>query len=65
MVKECIVFGHKVSGKGIEFDRAKVEAIERMPPPRDIKDYAETGSHNSKCSSHIPSTGHQPYGKEF
>ena len=30
MVKEGIVLGHKVSGKGIE-------AIERMPPPRDIK----------------------------
>ena len=37
MVKECIVLGHKVSGKGIEVDRAKVEAIERMPTPRDIK----------------------------
>ena len=37
MVKEGIVLGHKVSGKRIEVDRAKVEAIERMPPPRDIK----------------------------
>ena len=37
MVKEGIVLGHKVSGKGIEVDRAKVEAIERMPPHRDIK----------------------------
>ena len=37
MVKEGIVLGHKVSGKGIKVDRAKVEAIERMPPPRDIK----------------------------
>ena len=37
MVKEGIVLGHKVSGKGIEVDRAMVEAIERMPPPRDIK----------------------------
>ena len=37
MVKEGIVLGHKVSGKGIEVDRAKVEAIERMPQPRDIK----------------------------
>ena len=37
MVKEGIVLGHKVSGKRIEVDRAKVEAIERMPPPRDVK----------------------------
>ena len=31
MVKEGIVLGHKVSSKEIEVDRAKVEAIERMP----------------------------------
>ena len=37
MVKEGIVLGHKVSGKGIEVDRAKVKAIKRMPPPRDVK----------------------------
>ena len=37
MVQECIVLSHKVSGKGIQVDRAKIEAIERLPPPRDIK----------------------------
>ena len=37
MVKEGIVLGHKVSGKGIEVDRAKVDSIERMPQPMDIK----------------------------
>ena len=37
MVQEGIVLGHKVSGKGIEVDKAKIEAIERLPPPRDIK----------------------------
>ena len=37
MVKEGIVLGHKVSGKVIEVDRSKVDAIERMPQPRDIK----------------------------
>ena len=37
MIKEVIVLGHKVLGKGIEVDRAKVEAIERMPQQRDIK----------------------------
>jgi hypothetical protein len=37
MVKEGIVLGHKISGKGIEVDKAKIEAIERLPPPRDVK----------------------------
>ena len=33
MVKEGIVLGHRISEKGIEVDRAKVEVIERLPPP--------------------------------
>ena len=37
MVNEGIVLGHKISEKGIEVDKAKIEAIERMPYPRDIK----------------------------
>src|ERR1041385_4889943 len=37
MVNEGIVLGHKISERGIEVDRAKIEAIERMPYPRDIK----------------------------
>ena len=37
MVKEGIVFGHKVIGRGIQVDRAKIEAIERLPPPRHVK----------------------------
>ena len=32
MVKEGIVFGHRMSQKGIDVDRAKVEVIERLPP---------------------------------
>ncbi|KAK1645793.1 hypothetical protein QYE76_063598 [Lolium multiflorum] len=38
MVNEGIVLGHKISERGIEVDRAKVEAIEKMPYPRDVKD---------------------------
>jgi hypothetical protein len=38
MVNEGIVLGHKISEKGIEVDRAKVEAIEKIPCPRDVKD---------------------------
>src|SRR4051812_43896684 len=37
MVNEGIVLGHKISERGIEVDKAKIEAIERMPYPRDIK----------------------------
>src|SRR3954463_15979768 len=37
MVNERIVLGHKISARGIEVDKAKIEAIERMPYPRDIK----------------------------
>ncbi|KAK1628043.1 hypothetical protein QYE76_002358 [Lolium multiflorum] len=38
MVNEGIVLGHKISERGIEVDRAKVEAIEKMPYPRDVKE---------------------------
>ncbi|GKB47866.1 reverse transcriptase domain-containing protein [Tanacetum coccineum] len=31
MVKECIVLGHKISKSGIEFDRAKVDVIAKLP----------------------------------
>jgi len=37
MVNEGIVLGHKISERGIEVDRAKVEAIEKMPCPKDVK----------------------------
>ena len=37
MVKEGIVLGHRISKKGIEVDRAKVEVIKRLPPPFSVK----------------------------
>ena len=37
MVNEGIVLGHKVSERGIEVDKALVDAIEKMPCPKDIK----------------------------
>ncbi|XP_057770694.1 uncharacterized protein LOC130990481 [Salvia miltiorrhiza] len=33
MVREGIVLGHKVSAAGLEVDRAKIVAIEKLPPP--------------------------------
>ena len=37
MVHEGIVLGHKISQKGIEVDKAKVELIEKLPPPISVK----------------------------
>jgi hypothetical protein len=37
MVREGIVLGHLVSERGIEVDRAKIEVIERLPPPVNVK----------------------------
>jgi hypothetical protein len=37
MVTKGIVLAHKISGKGIEVYKAKIEAIERLPPHRDVK----------------------------
>ncbi|GKE13823.1 putative nucleotidyltransferase, ribonuclease H [Tanacetum coccineum] len=37
MVKEGIVLGHKVSGSGIEVDKAKIEAISKLPYPKNVK----------------------------
>ena len=37
MVNEGIVLGHKFFERGIEVDKAKVDVIEKMPCPTDIK----------------------------
>ena len=37
MVQEGIVLGHRISARGIEVDRAKIEAIEKLPPPLLVK----------------------------
>lgn len=37
MVQEGIILGHLVSSKGIEVDRAKVDVIEKLPPPTSVK----------------------------
>ena len=37
MVNEGIVLGNKISERGIEVDKAKVDAIGKMPCPKDIK----------------------------
>jgi hypothetical protein len=37
MVREGIVLGNKISEKGIEVDKAKIEVIEQLPPPTTVK----------------------------
>ena len=37
MVKEGIMLGHKVLAKGIKVDKAKIEVIEKLPPPTTVK----------------------------
>ena len=38
MVKKGIVLGHVVSEKGIEVDKAKVDLISSLPPPKTVKE---------------------------
>ena len=37
MVKQGIVLGHIVSKRGMEVDRAKIEVISKLPPPKNVK----------------------------
>ncbi|GJU17559.1 reverse transcriptase domain-containing protein [Tanacetum coccineum] len=37
MVKEGIVLGHKVSGAGLEVDKAKIDVISKHSPPTNVK----------------------------
>jgi hypothetical protein len=41
MVQEGIVLGHKISEKGTEVDKVKIEEIEQLMPPTNVK-----GIHN-------------------
>ena len=37
MVREGIILGRLVSKRGIKVDKAKIEVIEQLPPPMNIK----------------------------
>ncbi|KAH9783362.1 hypothetical protein KPL71_009280 [Citrus sinensis] len=37
MVQKGIVLGHKISKNGIEVDKAKIEVIDKLPPPASVK----------------------------
>ena len=38
MVREGVVLGHLVSGKGLEVDKAKIEVIQNLPLPATLRD---------------------------
>jgi RNase H-like domain found in reverse transcriptase len=38
MVREGVVLGYLVSSKGLEVDKAKVEVIEKLPRPTNVKE---------------------------
>ena len=38
MAQEGIVLGHMLSQRGIKVDRAKIEVIANLPPPKSVKD---------------------------
>ena len=46
MVREGIILGHRISGRGIEVDRAKIEIIEKLPPPTSVKGVHSFLSHS-------------------
>ena len=53
MVNESIVLGHKISERGIEVDKVKVDAIEKIPCPKDIKGIRSFLGHAGFCRRFI------------
>ena len=47
MAQEGIVLGHLFSKRGIEVDRAKIEVITKLPPPKCVKDIRSFLGHAS------------------
>ena len=37
MFQKGIVLGHKISKRGIEVDKAKLNVIDKLPPPVNVK----------------------------
>jgi cytidine deaminase len=58
MVREGTVLGHLMSERGIEVDRAKIEVIERLPPPINIKGIRSFLSHAGFCRQFIKDFSH-------
>ncbi|GJR72942.1 reverse transcriptase domain-containing protein [Tanacetum coccineum] len=54
MVKEGIVLGHKVSGAGLEVDKAKINIISKLPLPTNIKEVPPPKDTETLIESPIP-----------
>nr|GEX39969.1 reverse transcriptase domain-containing protein [Tanacetum cinerariifolium] len=54
MVKEGIVLGHKISKKGIEVDKAKIEVILKLPHPTTVKGIHNFLGHAGFYQEHFP-----------
>ena len=48
-----MVLGHVISAKGIEVDKAKIEVIERLPPPTSVKGVRSFLGHGGFCHPFI------------
>ncbi|RVW21425.1 hypothetical protein CK203_110713 [Vitis vinifera] len=53
MVREGIVLGHGISIKGIEVDRAKIDVIEKLAPPTNVKGVRSFLGHSKLKSSPV------------
>ena len=47
MVNQGIVLGRIISSRGIEVDKAKIELISKMPPPKNVKTIRQFLGHAS------------------
>ncbi|GJY42204.1 reverse transcriptase domain-containing protein [Tanacetum coccineum] len=59
MVKEGIVLGHKISKKGIEVDKAKIDVIAKLPHPTTIKGVRSFLGHADFMGSFLSSRGNK------
>ena len=53
MVQEGIILGHRISARGIEVDKAKIKAIEKLPPPSSVKGIRSFLGHARFCRRFI------------
>nr|GEU34311.1 reverse transcriptase domain-containing protein [Tanacetum cinerariifolium] len=53
MVKEEIMLGHKVSGAGLEVDKAKINVISKLPPPTNIKEIKDRKGTENITADHL------------
>ncbi|GJR44469.1 ribonuclease H-like domain-containing protein [Tanacetum coccineum] len=54
MVTEGIVLGHKVSRKGLELDKAKIDVIAKLPPPTNVKVVRKAGTTSTNLTAKLP-----------